>query len=247
MFNLFEKKQKTVVTDPLILALNDYASFDRPHLGCPSVLTMEQVRENIDHLNRVHDDRVRIVLQYLARQGIELGQLQPEDFFKNLDVVDDFLEQELLPKVINSNVKLFNKKKFSFGKIDPRWPPSFEGEYIIFSFIQDLVILCFDRLKNFYSDKAYWTTFGNVFPDASMDFDPDDIDGFDSNDNKIIIVGGLMDKDTRIAFHGDIEHNFFHSISSALNNSSAIGSFAHEFGIILEILIPIEGSGQKTS
>lgn len=74
--------------DGLSVRLRSYPPYRCPHRGPPSAWTLEQARENFDHLLAHRADRLEILATFLRREGIDIaGALSGGDYVPVLNAL----------------------------------------------------------------------------------------------------------------------------------------------------------------
>ena len=116
--------------------MRDYPTFDRPHCDAPQKLSIEQVWENIDHLNAVQDSRIALVLETLADNGVRVDTENCAGFVQSLEAFEAQFAKRA-KKLRKHWAPAFERQHLDHE------PLEFSGKRILFSFAMDLSILIF--------------------------------------------------------------------------------------------------------
>jgi len=178
----FNKKNKFVE------GLKTYPVFDRPHIGDAANLSIDQVWANIDHLNKVEEDRLRIVKGFLCEFGIIIDESSQEAFLATISAIDMLLYQNG-PDIYRAFKKKFKKARNHGDKV------TFKDDEIVYSFLMDVAILIFAISKSFVSNPLVWwpeklscaPELGDEYEDGTP-MTEEDVEGF-AYINSIVVRG----------------------------------------------------------
>jgi hypothetical protein len=186
LFDFFSSKDRIIKSDRFLSELQAYPPFERPFPGRVYVLTPEQAAANLAHLIACQDQRVSIVLGFLAKFGIHFAALDAKCLLKNAAALQDMLVENL-PKIQRIHKSRFKLTMDFYDSV-----PGYKDEYIVCSFLQDLQIITFFALKSHFGPSIRWGLMGH---DEVEDATSDEPKASEMSDYNAIVVMGLKDRE----------------------------------------------------